>query len=404
MPGIARQFEPQITRTGGAPSKYRFTARCSGCQKTDTYESSTSVGDDFVRGYFKDRGWLLARDRAHDLCSACLARPHRAQQPRQRDEVRHHRSPEGGNNSGHQTVPADKRSRDTADILARHLGKPEALAAEVFRPKPVQTPGPPAANVPRPIAPASALSPEVEGALTGIAAELKGLRSAMDLMAEQMDKLVTLGTQQIKAITHLAPLVAQSAEAISGSLREVASAVQSIPTVSTPVSEATKPSAKAIGVEEPLTLQLNRLQGLDQAAGSEAEPAPIAAETKTSSKQSQRQRPKRNAAPALKTGSTPVVVKSIPDAKRSDRFYTIIRLPREVWDSTGFGSDDRLLLDWSGKVLTIERATEGGVKPKAIGETSVVLQSWKLGNLNFDHPKVSREDASLRLTAKRALG
>jgi hypothetical protein len=28
MPGIARQFEPQITRTGGAPSKYRFSSRC----------------------------------------------------------------------------------------------------------------------------------------------------------------------------------------------------------------------------------------------------------------------------------------------------------------------------------------------------------------------------------------
>ena len=24
MPGIARQFEPQITRTGGAPSRYRL--------------------------------------------------------------------------------------------------------------------------------------------------------------------------------------------------------------------------------------------------------------------------------------------------------------------------------------------------------------------------------------------
>jgi predicted nucleic-acid-binding Zn-ribbon protein len=45
MPGIARQFEPQITRTGGVPSKYRFTARCSRCHKTDTYEASTSVGD-----------------------------------------------------------------------------------------------------------------------------------------------------------------------------------------------------------------------------------------------------------------------------------------------------------------------------------------------------------------------
>ena len=39
MSGIARQFEPQITRSGGAPSKYRFTIRCSDCARTDTYEA-----------------------------------------------------------------------------------------------------------------------------------------------------------------------------------------------------------------------------------------------------------------------------------------------------------------------------------------------------------------------------
>jgi hypothetical protein len=42
------------------------------------------------------------------------------------------------------------------------------------------------------------------------------------------------------------------------------------------------------------------------------------------------------------------------------------------------------------------------VKPKAIGETSVVLQSWKLGNLNFDHPKVTETDGGLRLTGGRS--
>jgi hypothetical protein len=398
MPGIARQFEPQITRTGGAPSKYRFTARCSGCHKTDTYESSTSVGDDLVKGYFKDRGWLLARDHAHDLCPACLARPHRAQQPRQRDEVRHHRASERANHSDRPTPAADKRSRDTADILARHLGKPEALAEEVFRPRPVQAPRPPAADVPQQVAPAPALSPEVEQALSGIAAELKGLRSTLDLMAEQMGKLVSLGTQQIEAIDRLAPLMVQSAEGISGSLREVVSAVQLIPNVSTPAGEATKPSANATGIEEAPALQLNLLQGLDQAAGPEAESAPVAAETRTPPKQSRHQRPKKNAISAPEAGSAPVVVKSIPDAKRSDRFYTIIRLPRKLWDQAGFGPEDRLLLDWSGKALAIERATEGGVKPKAIGGTSVVLQSWKLGNLNFDHPKVTETGGGLRLT------
>src|SRR5689334_5806554 len=115
MPGIARQFEPQITRIGGAPSKYRFTARCSGCHTTDIYESSTAVGDDLVKDYFKERGWLLARDRAHDLCSACLARPHGAQPPRQRTDVRH-RSPAAASHPDRLTLVVDKRSRDTADI------------------------------------------------------------------------------------------------------------------------------------------------------------------------------------------------------------------------------------------------------------------------------------------------
>jgi hypothetical protein len=45
--------------------------------------------------------------------------------------------------------------------------------------------------------------------------------------------------------------------------------------------------------------------------------------------------------------------------------------------------------------------TEGGVKPKAVGSTSVVLQSWKLGNLNLDQPKVTGADGSLRLTGGR---
>ncbi|WP_246389379.1 hypothetical protein [Microvirga mediterraneensis] len=400
MPGIARQFEPQITRIGGAPSKYRFTARCSGCHKTDTYESSTAVGDDVVKGYFKDRGWLLARDRAHDLCPTCLARPHKAQQPRQRNEVRRHRSPDPTNSPDRSTPAADKRSRDISDILARHLGKPDALAEEVFRPKLVQAPRPPAADVPQQVAPAPALSPEVEHALMGIAAELKDLRFTMGLMAEQMGKLVSLGTQQIDAIARLTPLVMQSAEGISGSLREVASAIQCIPTVSTPASAALKLPAEAAGVEEPPALQPNLLQGVDQAADPGTESAPIAAEAKTPSKQSQR--PTRNVALALHVGSAHVVVKSIPDAKRSDRFYTIIRLPRELWDQAGFGPEDRLLLDWSGKALTIERATDGGVKPKAIGGTSVVLQSWKLGNLNFDYPKVTETDGGLHLTGERS--
>jgi hypothetical protein len=377
MPSIARQFEPQITRSGGAPSKYRFSVRCSACHKTDTYEASKAAGDDVVKGYFKERGWLLGRDRSYDLCSTCLAKPRRA-------------DPGAAGGQPDRLEPTDKRRRETADILARHLGKPEVLAAEVFRPKEVQSTRPSVPDAPRQPVPVPVLPPAMELTLTGMAADLKGLRSAMELMAEQVGKLVALGSQQIEAIARLAPLVAQSAEGITSSVRDVVSAARSIP------NSSGHPAEPGMAVQQP-ALQPEPIQEDAQTIGSE--PA-IDVEIEAIEPLKRRRRSKKNEEKAQKMVSAPVVVKSIPDAKRSDRFYTSIRLPRELWDSAGFGPEDRLLLDWSGKTLRIDRATEGGVKPKSIGEAAVILQSWKLGNLNFDQPKVTNGEASLRLTAR----
>ena len=104
---------------------------------------------------------------------------------------------------------------------------------------------------------------------------------------------------------------------------------------------------------------------------------------------------------ALRSERTEIVVKSISDAKRSGRFYTSVRLPRQLWDQAGFGPGDRLLLDWDGSALSIERTSEGGVTPKSIGGKSVVLQSWKLGNLNFDSPSIAGTGGFLRLVGNQ---
>ena len=144
-------------------------------------------------------------------------------------------------------------------------------------------------------------------------------------------------------------------------------------------------------------LQREMIDDHDQAIGSEPEPH---IQGKAEERLQQSRRSKRSEAKAHKTASAAIVVKSIPDAKRSDRFYTTIRLPRQVWDGAGFGSDDRLMLDWSGQTLRIERAAEGGVKPKSIGEAAVILQTWQLGNLNFDQPRVTSADVSLCLTVR----
>jgi hypothetical protein len=374
MPGIARQFEPQITRSGGAPAKYRFIIRCSGCASTDAYEAAKPTSSATVRNYFDERGWLLGRDRSYDLCPACLAQPQRAQETKSSSQPQHHR------------LSADQRRRDTADILARHLGKPEALAADVFRPREATSGQPAPSRAPQQVSPPPSLSSEVEQTMTAMAADLKGLRAAVELIADQMGKLVALGGQQIEVIARLAPALLQSTGELSGSLRHVASAVQAIPPRPLPAIDP-QPTPETES-------------GTDEARAGDAAPAatpmPLVQQSPKGVQGKRAPKGKAHQAPSAAVG-----VKSIPDAKRSDRFYTSIRLTRELWDRTGFGPEDRLLLDWSGKVLTIERATEGGVKPKSIGDTSVVLQSWKLGNLNFDQPNVTSGRSSLRLSVGR---
>jgi hypothetical protein len=374
MPGIARQFEPQITRSGGTPSKYRFIIRCSGCASTDVYEAAKPTSSATVRHYFDERGWLLGRDRSYDLCPACLAQPQRAQETKSSSQPQHNR------------LSADQRRRDTADILARHLGKPEALAAEVFRPKETTSLQPAPSRTPQQVSPPQSLSSEVEQTMTAMAADLKGLRATVELIADQIGKLVALGRQQNEVMARLAPALLQSTGELSGSLRQVASVVQAVPQRPLPaIDPQPTPETEA---------------GTDEARAGDAEPAatPMSLVQQSPKSVQGKRAPKSKAHQAP---SAAVVVKSIPDAKRSDRFYTSIRLTRELWERTGFGPEDRLLLDWTGKVLTIERVTEGGVKPKSIGDTSVVLQSWKLGNLNFDQPKVTSGKASLRLSVGR---
>jgi hypothetical protein len=373
MPGIARQFEPQITRSGGAPSKYRFAIRCSGCANTDAYEAAKPTGSETVKSYFKDRGWLLGRDRFYDLCPTCLAQPQGA------PVTRSARQPPQDN------ALSNQRRRDTADILARHLGKPEALAAEVFRPRERQSAPPPVQDTKAPPAPSPALSDKAEQAFAEIAMDLKALRAAVELMADQVSQLVALGGRQIEALANLPPALTQSAEGLSDGLRQVVRAIEAVPPVPPPVAHLATPA-------EP-DASPTKTQAVD------AEPAPLAEpEVPAPAQRTKERRTTKNKAVANKPAD--IVVKSIADAKGTNRFYTSIRVSRALWDRAGFGSDDRLLLDWNGTALSIERTDEGGVKPKSIGATTVVLQSWKLGNLTLNRPSVTGATGSLCLVCQ----
>jgi hypothetical protein len=215
-----------------------------------------------------------------------------------------------------------------------------------------------------------------------MAADLKSLRSTMEFMAEQVSKLVAFGGQQIAAIAQLAPLVIQSAEGISGSVREVMTAAQTLS-----VPSAVPLAQKSVSAGEMHSAQQQDVSSEPEAAQTSGAPA------------KRIRRLAKTEGPARKAVPTQVVVKSIPDAKRPDRFYTTIRLPRELWDRAGFGPDDRIQIDWKKKTVSINRVSAGGVKPKAIGDAVVVLQSWRLGDINFDPTKITAGQGLLRLKA-----
>jgi hypothetical protein len=204
----------------------------------------------------------------------------------------------------------------------------------------------------------------------------------MELMTEQVSKLVVLGSQQIEAIARLGPLMVQSTEEISGSIREVVTAVQ---THSAPLATTLLQQSVSAG-------EVHNEQQQD--VSSEPEPVqPSKAPTKRI------RRSGKTDGSAHKAASAQVVVKSIPDAKRPDRYYTTIRLPRELWDRSGFGPEDRIQIDWKKKALSITRVLDGGVKPKSIGDAVVVLQSWRLGDLTVDPAKITVGEGTLRLTS-----
>jgi hypothetical protein len=217
-----------------------------------------------------------------------------------------------------------------------------------------------------------------------MASDLKSLRATMELMAKQMSKLVALGSQQIEAIARLAPVMVRSTDRISSELKDVVHAIRL----------ASEPSYHGVQ-HQPAPLTEPHTER-DQKGGSEPEPAQTV-QPATSIKRARR--PRANESTGRKSAAGHVAVKSIVDAKRPDRFYTTIRLPRELWDRSGFGPEDRIQLDWKKKTVSISRVSDGGVKPKTIGDAVVVLQSWRLGDLTFDTTKITSENGVLRLTS-----
>lgn len=49
-----------------------FSVKCEKCGKGDTYKTTKAMPDQVIAKRFKEKGWLLGRNNAHDVCPECL--------------------------------------------------------------------------------------------------------------------------------------------------------------------------------------------------------------------------------------------------------------------------------------------------------------------------------------------
>ena len=273
-----RQFVPEITRSGGRPSKVQFTIRCSECSDAATFESKGLVSDGAVSHWFRQKGWLLGRNsRSFDICPACLGLAD-GMRPAQR------RAASGAGTrtfSSAKTVekgsPMSKPKDDTERLIARHFGKPPQTKAH-------PTPSSPAdrgrdMDRERSLAGSSSKQPpEFDGPATpsrddrllerfvaSIASDIESMRAAVVQMVEQMGRIVSsqmeqtnlhkeaiaAQRQQIEAVARLAPLLVRSAEGVSGSVREAIAGIQTLAHASgVPKAAPTSAGDLSISVEQ----------------------------------------------------------------------------------------------------------------------------------------------------------
>lgn len=67
-----RSFPFQSTRVAGFGFRYVFPVRCSRCGTEKDFESHKIMPDVVIHKKFMQWGWLLGRNRSHDICPRCL--------------------------------------------------------------------------------------------------------------------------------------------------------------------------------------------------------------------------------------------------------------------------------------------------------------------------------------------
>ncbi|AOG03246.1 hypothetical protein [Bosea sp. RAC05] len=369
-----RPFPAEFVRQGGVISKASVTIRCSRCPTTRVHESKNVLPDEVISKRLKSWGWVLGRNRSHDICPGC-AGVTQINRLAGRFKVISDGQEIASPSEIADTVGLRRaqQSREVDALIDRTFGVPVCSSDRTPR----QDAAPPDGGH-QPGERGSDKFGRIEQAITSLTGDLGQIRAAMELLMEQMGELVGLQQQQVKAIGNLSSVVARSNEGIAVGLNMLGAAVRELGQ-----GRKIPPLPSASSAIEDIELPAIPIRSLrnDAFEGESARRSVV-----------------RKPGPAPKAVDKPIVVNSYRDGKNHRKFYTMVQLPKALWEDFGFQGDDRVFIEREdGDTISIRRAEEGGVKLKKVTDTTVTIQTTRIGNVNFEvqRPKGSKGEIYL---------
>lgn len=371
-----RQFPAEFVRQGGIVTKALVTIRCSRCPVTKVHESTTLMPDQVISKRLKSWGWVLGRNRAYDICPRC------AGVTSENKLAARFRVISDGQEVPSPSEVADAVGQERAIKSKQVAALIEKTFGPVSNPVPEAPPSSGVAEVSPVAVPRTHQEPveKIEKAVSAMADDLGQIRAAMELMMEQFGALADLQKQHIQAVANQSVIIARLNEGMAAgftmmsvALRELAEKSSTI----TNVSEIAQPEKDIDIPALPIRSGFvrKRLDTKKPRRGSDTRPASVTSPQKVS-------------------------INSYPDGKNPSKFYTMVHLPKSVWTDCGFRNDDRVLIDrHDGETIRIRRASEGGVKLKKVTDAVVVIQTTRVGNLNFEVRKPIGSKGEIRLHA-----
>jgi len=219
----AREFNLQTVRSGTVSRTYTVI-NCSKCPNEFTFSSARRLPDEIISKKIRSHGWLLSRDRQHDVCPACLG-----VKPENRLAEKFPTRRAGA------PVPTPADCVDTAArVRDRDRAKTLAALDRLFTPPPAKPTAAPVPPAPAPT-PAAQSDPRIDI----LQNEISQMRAAMELQLEVTQEIANQNRrlveqqavsnrhqeQLIEAVARMAAMTGRQNECLTANIGQVANAL-----------------------------------------------------------------------------------------------------------------------------------------------------------------------------------